>query len=66
MSEYSPEQPDDGDDQGQQEADVPQAPEPVEPAPVEVSPADQSDVKTDNIHGKDYEVTPDRGYRVSQ
>jgi len=41
------------------------APVPTEPEPVTVAPADQSDVKTDNVHGVDYTVTPDQGYRRS-
>lgn len=45
--------------------DSPEAPEPTEPAPVEVSPADQSESegKTHNVLGQDYNVTPERGYR---
>lgn len=39
-------------------------PEPVAAdGAVEVTPADPA-VKTDNIHGKEYEVSPDRGYRL--
>lgn len=49
-----------------QAADEPKAPVPAEPAPVQVQPADQSDVKTDKVFDKDYEVTPDRGYRVQK
>lgn len=46
--------------------DTPEAPVPAEPAPVPVQPADQSNVKTDTVFDKDYEVTPDRGYRVQK
>lgn len=49
-----------------QAAETPQAPVPAEPAPVQVQPADQSNVKTDKVFDKDYEVTPDRGYRVAK
>jgi hypothetical protein len=48
------------------QGDAPEAPVPAEPKPVEVSPADQSDVKTDKVFDKDYEVTPERGYRVQK
>lgn len=58
MTEENP-QPNEGD----KPADSPEAPQPSEPQAVEVSPADQSDVKTDNVLGKDYEVTAERGYR---
>ena len=47
---------------GQQEAPVP-----AEPKAVTVAPADQSDLKdAGSILGKDYEVSPDRGYRVKR
>lgn len=54
------------DDSSDQEADSPEAPVPAEPAPVTVQPADQSDVKTDTVFDKDYEVTPERGYRTKK
>lgn len=41
-----------------------QADAPVAPAQ-EVSPADPA-VKSDTVLGKEYEVSPDRGYRVVQ
>lgn len=44
-------------------ADQPEAPSAS--GAVEVSPADPA-VKTDNVLGKEYEVSPDRGYRVVQ
>lgn len=46
-------------------AGQPDVPVPVEPAAVTVAPVDQSELKTDNVFGKDYTVTPDRGYRRS-
>jgi len=46
-------------------ANQPEAPVPSEPAAVTVAPVDQSDVKTDQVFGKDYTVTADRGYRRS-
>lgn len=59
--------PDGGDDDGD---DADDAPVPAEPQPVEVSPeptpTEQSDVKTDKVFDTDYEVTPDRGYRVKK
>lgn len=45
---------------------TPEAPVAAEPAPVTVAPADQSEPKQANLLGKDYEVTPDRGYRQVQ
>jgi hypothetical protein len=49
-----------------QAADTPEAPVPAEPQAVQVQPADQSEVKTDKVFDKDYEVTPERGYRVQK
>lgn len=40
-----------------------EAPEPTEAAPVEVSPEPTPGAKADTVLGKDYEVTPERGYR---
>lgn len=48
-----------------QQADPAEAPVAAEPKPVEVSPG-TADVKSDTVLGKDYEVSPDRGYRVKQ
>lgn len=50
-------------DTSDQEA-TPEAPVAAEPQPVQVQPADQSEPKT--VLGKDYEVTPDRGFRQVQ
>jgi hypothetical protein len=72
MSEVNQEQPNEGDSSNQvggptpSQSETPQAPQAAEPKPVQVSPADQSEPKTDNVLGKDYEVTPDRGYRQVQ
>lgn len=38
--------------------------QPAEPTSVTVAPEEAADVKTDTIHGKEYEVTADRGYRA--
>lgn len=46
------------------QAVVPDAPVAAEPEAVEVAPVDQSELKTDSVLGKDYEVSADRGYRV--
>lgn len=45
---------------------TPKAPVATEPAAVEVAPAEQSDVPTTKVFDKDYEVTPERGYRVKR
>jgi hypothetical protein len=54
-------------DSGNEDAD---APVPAESQPVEVSPeptpTQQTGLKTDNVHGVDYEVSDDRGYRVKK
>lgn len=41
--------------------DAPKAPEPAEPDAVTVTPEDQSGT---SLLGKDYDVSPDRGFRV--
>lgn len=43
-----------------------EAPVAAEPTAVTVAPADQSELKTDTVLGKNYEVTAERGYRVQR
>lgn len=52
---------DGGDDSEDSASDEPDQPADVVSS-VEVTPA-APPVKTDNVHGNDYEVTPERGYR---
>lgn len=64
-------QPDDGDDESEDQVTTGgegtfSSGDPVETPAVEVSPAtvpDDTRAKRDNVHGKDYEVTPEGGYR---
>ena len=46
--------------------DQPDVPEPVEPKAVELAPADQTVKPVNVVHGVDYEVTAERGYRVKR
>lgn len=63
MSEQNPEQPAHQDPAEPKEVGTEtETSEQADPEPVEVSPVDPA-AKTDNLHGVDYEVTPERGYR---
>lgn len=54
-------------DHSEAPAPIDAAPVTVEPSAVPVSPqaASASNMKTDKVFGKDYEVTPEAGYRKS-